>query len=360
MLKHFLCPVLLACSGAVLAQSNVTVTGGLDTYLGTMKASGDPARRNIVGSGGMTTSFFGIRGEEDLGGGTRVEFRVIGLLQVDSGMSGRFAGDNLFSRDANVAVSGPYGRLQLGRAASPGFLAMIQFNPFGNSFVFSPLLAHSFIPSGPLGARNWAAGIAGDSGWSNQIVYVSPTWKGLRTSLHFQPGEQGGKAGANNAALTALYVRGPLALTAVAQHVRVSNPNQGLPIMDPTRAPLDFAAVTAQRAAFTGASYDFGAAKVYGTFYRTREDTAGTLRMKGRTASVGVNLRAGLGSIMLGAANSRRSGSLVGGILQRRTVSLGYDYRLSKRTDLYTVAMADRLSGKPRANSLGMGIRHLY
>lgn len=360
MFKYLLYPVLLASCGAAFAQSNVTVTGGLDAYLGTMKSSGDPARRNIVGSGGMTTSFFGIRGEEDLGGGTRVEFRVIGLMQVDTGMSGRFAGDNLFSRDANVAVVGPYGRLQLGRAASPAFLAMIQFNPYGNSFVFSPLLSHSFIPSGPLGARNWAAGIAGDSGWSNQIVYVSPTWKGLRTSLHFQPGEQGGNAGANNAALTALYTRGPLALTAVAQHVRVSNPNQGLPIMDPTRAPLDFSAVTAQRAGFAGLSYELGAAKFYGTFHCTEEDTAGTLRMKGRTASVGVNLRAGLGSVMLGAADSRRSGSLVGGILERRSVSLGYDYRLSKRTDLYTVAMADRLSGKPRANSLGLGVRHLY
>jgi predicted porin len=360
MIRHLLCPILLSCCGAALAQSYVSVTGGLDTYLGSMKASGDGTRRNIVGSGGMTTSFFGVRGEEDLGGGTRVEFRVVGVVLVDSGMSGRFAGDNLFSRDANIALSGPYGRLQLGRAAAPSFLAMIQFNPFGNSFVFSPLLVHSFIPAGPLGARNWAAGIAGDSGWSNQVVYVSPTWKGLRTSLHFQPGEQGGNAGANNAALTVHYVQGPLALTALAQHVRVSNPNQGLPIMDPTRAPLDFGAVTAQRAAFAGASYEFGNAKFYSTVHRTDEDTAGTRRMAGRTASAGVNLRMGLGAVMLAAADSRRSGSLIGGVLKRRSVSLGYDYRLSKRTDLYAVAMADRLSGKARANSAGLGIRHLY
>ncbi|UGQ46578.1 porin [Massilia endophytica] len=353
-------PLLMAACIPALAQSQVSVTGGLDTYLGSLKASGDAARRNVVGSGGMTTSFFGFRGEEDLGGGLRAEFRVAGMFQMDTGMSGRFAGDNLFSRDANVALSGRYGRLQLGRAASPAFLAMIPFNPFGNSLVFSPLLQHSFIPTGPLGARNWAAGIAGDSGWSNHIAYTSPTWKGLRTSLHFQPGEREGKAGANNAAVTALYQNGPLALTMVAQHVRESNPNQGNPIMEPSRAPINFAAVTAQRAAIAGASYDFGKAKLTGTFQRTREETAGPLGMRGRTASLGLSIPAGLGAVLLAAAESHRSGSLLNGRLARRTVSAGYDHRMSKRTDLYAIAMSDSLSGQARGNSLGMGIRHFY
>jgi hypothetical protein len=42
------------------------------------------------------------------------------------------------------------------------------------------------------------------------------------------------------------------------------------------------------------------------------------------------------------------------------SASLGNDYRLSKRTDFYTVAMRDRITTLPSAMSPGAGVRHSF
>ncbi|MBB3117480.1 porin [Pseudoduganella violacea] len=362
MTRLFLLAVCSFCTLAVpaLGQTQVTVMGVIDAYVGTLRNSGDATRRNVVGSGGMTTSYFGFKGREELGGGLRAEFALTGSFLVDTGASGRFAGDPMFSRDANVALAGPFGRLMFGRAAAPNFLSNVQFNPFGNSFTFSPLMLHSYIPSGPAGARNWTPSSAGDSGWSNQIAYTTPEVNGLKASVHFQPGERQGLAGMNNIAANVFYARGPLALTAFVHRVRESNPNQGNPIIDAMRAPINYAAVDNQRAYFGGIAYDFAAVKLYATFQRTFNNTPTGLHMNDRVASVGLSSRQGPGSVLFGYANTRRDGSLFGPERTRATATLGYLYPASKRSELYVLAMTDRVSGKPRATSAATGIRHSF
>lgn len=59
-------------------------------------------------------------------------------------------------------------------------------------------------------------------------------------------------------------------------------------------------------------------------------------------------------------AGTRRGGTLFGNARSRRTASLGYDYRLAKRTDFYTVAMRDRITTLPSAMSHGAGVRHSF
>jgi predicted porin len=358
--RLYCCAALLACALPAQAQSSITVMGGVDAFVGSMKNSGDPDRTTVLGSGGMTTSWFGFRGKEELGDGLYAEFYLTGFFQVDTGTSGRFAGDNLFSRDANVALVGRMGRLQLGRASAPSFLPNILFNPFGDSFTFSPLVLHSYVPTGPFGARTWASTDAGDSGWSNQIVYTTPSLGGLRASLHYQAGEQAGNANRNNVAVAAMYDNGPLALTAFAHRVRVSNPNGGQAIVDPTRSPVNYAALDEQRAWFVGAAYDFKRIKLYGTWQRTVNDAAGLEALRDRTVSAGFTLPAGPGAVLFDVADTRRSGSLFGTQRSRRTGSLGYDYRLSKRTDLYAIAMRDRITTLPSAMSYGLGMRHAF
>ena len=46
--------------------------------------------------------------------------------------------------------------------------------------------------------------------------------------------------------------------------------------------------------------------------------------------------------------------------MTRTTTSVGYDYYLSKRTDLYAVVMNDRFTGNASGNSYGVGIRHRF
>lgn len=348
------------CAVPASAQSQITVMGGVDAFAGSLKNSGDTAHQTVVGSGGMTTSWFGFKGSEDLGRGLRAEFFLTGFFQTDTGTSGRFGGDNMFSRDANVALAGDFGRLQVGRASAPSFLPNILFNPFGDSFTFAPLVLHSYVPTGRFGARTWAATNAADSGWSNHVVYTTPGWNGLRASLHFQAGEKAGQSSKNNIAVSTLYNQGPLALSAFAHRIRDSNPNPGGAILDVTRAPVNYAAIDEQRAWFLGASYDFRLLKLYGTWQRTVNDAAGTEGLRDRTASAGVAIPAGPGAILFGVADTQRSGRLIGAERSRRTATLGYDYRLSKRTDLYTVAMGDRITTLPTAMSYALGIRHSF
>ena len=61
---------LAAASLSAQAQSSVQLTGTVDTYVGSMKMAGQE-RVASVGSGGLTTSWWGVKGVEDLGGGPK-------------------------------------------------------------------------------------------------------------------------------------------------------------------------------------------------------------------------------------------------------------------------------------------------
>ena len=350
--------IYVVASGAA-AQSSVTVMGLVDVYGGSIQYGGDPSRRTVINSGGMSTSWFGFKGSEDLGGNMKAEFLLTGFFQADSGTSGRFGGDNLFSRDALVALSGGFGKITLGRTSAPSFLPAVQFNPFGDSFAFSPLILHTYVPAGPFGARNWIATVASDSGWSNLVIYSPPKLGDLQFNFYYQPGQQSDN-NIRNYAVNAFFTRGNLGLTASYHQARVSNPNSGLAIIDATATPINYSSINRQESAYVGARYDFTVLKAFATYRQSRDDTLGGKAMKDNTYSAGLSVPAGNGSILLAYANTDRSGTLVGRDLKRDTLSMGYDYTLSKRTDLYTVYMSDKLSNSSRANSYVAGIRHRY
>ncbi|WP_026076158.1 porin [Noviherbaspirillum massiliense] len=354
-------------AGSALAQTNVQVMGAVDIFAGSMQNSGDKDHQAVINSGGMTTSWFGFKGSEDLGGGLRAEFALTGFFRGDTGESGRFGGDNLFSRDANVAIAGDFGRLQLGRALAPSFLPTILFNPFGDSFTFSPLVLHAYVPSGrSFGARSWAASNAGDSGWSNQIIYTTPTFGGLKANVHYQFGEVAGETGKNNIAVNALYNNGPLALAAFYHDVEIGNPNSTNSVLDATKPTaslpglINYASIDRQKGYFLGASYNLNVVKLFATFQRNNDDTATALSMTDKTYSVGLSAPLGQGAVLADFASTRRDGSLVGDDLKRDTLSVGYDYNLSKRTDVYAVYMTDKVTDLDRGNSFGVGIRHRF
>ena len=46
--------------------------------------------------------------------------------------------------------------------------------------------------------------------------------------------------------------------------------------------------------------------------------------------------------------------------MKRGTLGLGYDYFLSKRTDLYTVYLNDQVKGLATGTTLVAGVRHRF
>ncbi len=343
--------LLLAALGGAFAipaaaQTQVAVSGLVDVYAGSMRNAGDTNSRSAVNSGGMTTSWFGFKGSEDLGGGLKANFLLTSFFQADNGSQGRFPGDTMWSRDANVGLSGSFGAVSLGRGLAPNFLPTILFNPFGDSFTFSPLILHADVPL--FNASGWTNSIAGDTGWSNEIVYTTPNMGGLSANIHYQFGEVAGNTGTNNVGANALYFNGPLALTAFYHTVEVNNPSGAAgPVM---------MAATRQKAWMLGGSYDFKVAKAYATYGQTSHN----IDLEDKTLSLGAAVPAGPGKVQIAWAQTKRSGVAIGADQKRTTASLGYDYDLSKRTDLYAVYMNDRITGQNNGNSFGAGMRHRF
>lgn len=340
----------LAFTTPAMAQTNIEVVGLVDVFTGSMRSAGDSNSRAVVDSGGLTTSWFGFKGTEDLGGGLKANFNLTSFFRADNGAYGRFTGDTLFSRDANVGLSGSFGAISLGRDLSPSFLPLILFNPFGDSFAFSPLILHAAVPL--FNASGFASSFAGDvGGWSNEIKYTTPDFGGLKANLHYQFGETAGNNSRNNVGANVLYFAGPLSLTAFYHSVKVNNPVESgiAPVMSAGGLQA-----TKQNTWFVGGGYDFGVAKLYATYDKTSHD----VDINDKTVSAGASVPFGGGKVLAGYAQTKRSAA--GTDITRNTVTVGYDYNFSKRTDVYAMLMNDRITGFDSGNSFGVGMRHSF
>ncbi|WP_136417024.1 porin [Herbaspirillum sp. ST 5-3] len=349
--------VAATAAPAAMAQTNVSVSGLVDVFAGKVRNAGDANSRSVVNSGGMTTSWFGFKGSEDLGGGLKANFQLTSFIQADTGSQGRFPGDTLFSRDANVGLSGSFGAVSLGRELAPQFLPTILFNPFGDSYTFSPLILQADVPL--FNGSAWTNSFTGDTGWSNSIRYTTPNFGGLTANLHYQFGEVAGNNGKNNVGLNLLYFGGPLALTAFYHNVEINNPlNVPAGNVQPGgNLPLASGLSAARQTAWmVGGSYDLKAAKLFATYGQTSHN----IDLDDKTVSLGATVPAGQGKIMAAWAQTKRTGTAIGADQKRNTTSVGYDYDLSKRTDLYAVFMNDRITSQNNGNSFGVGVRHRF
>ncbi|WP_454743886.1 porin [Cupriavidus necator] len=108
----FVAGTLLA--GSAIAQSSVTLYGQVDSYIGTSRAPGSD-RSYILGGGGMQTSYWGIKGTEDLGGGMKAIFDLNAFYRVDTGKGGSYDGEPFFARNAFMGMEhSSYGSVRLG------------------------------------------------------------------------------------------------------------------------------------------------------------------------------------------------------------------------------------------------------
>ncbi|MHA6820527.1 porin [Ralstonia pseudosolanacearum] len=124
IISRGIAPAMLAlASGAAGAQS-VTLYGLVDTgieYVSHAGSSGNGLVR-MPSVTGTLPSRWGLRGAEDLGGGTQAVFTLESGFNTDTGTSGQ--GGRLFGRQAWVGLSGRYGTFTLGRQYSMAFLSL--------------------------------------------------------------------------------------------------------------------------------------------------------------------------------------------------------------------------------------------
>ncbi|CAE6861600.1 Outer membrane porin protein 32 [Paraburkholderia aspalathi] len=322
-------------------SNGVSLYGIIDAYVGSVKTSGGSPSAYLVGNGGMTTSFWGMRGSEDLGGGYRTLFALESYFQPQNGQAGRSAVDAFFSHSAFVGVAAPFGTLTAGQQISPFFRSQTQFSPFGGSTTLNPLLLHSY--RAPYGRA-----LAGDDLISNALVYASPSVGGFSTMLAYAFGNVPGAPGENNVIGTVYYENGPFASTIGVQRLRIRD--------YPSSPPSDLGDASNQLDIHVGLSYDLSLVKGFLEYQRSNN---GSISRKDNIVQVGGTVRMNPSNWLLASwARNTITGSPTRHT--RDTASIAYDYLLSKRSDVYVAYQYDKADGQGSANSLIAGLRHKF
>ena len=203
---------LLGTAGAAHAQNSVTLYGVIDTgFTYVHNANGN---QKLVGtsSGNLSGDRWGLKGQEDLGGGLKAIFQLENGFDVNTGKLNQ--GGREFGRQAFVGLTADkYGTVTLGRQYDP-LVDMVQ---------------------GITGDNYWASivGTPGDvdnydnsSRVNNGVKYVSPNYAGLQFEGMYGFSNLAGTTGQGQTWSGAVaYNNGPLGLA--AGYYYTSNPSAG-------------------------------------------------------------------------------------------------------------------------------------
>lgn len=349
MKLHRHCHALSALAAALLATTaaaqtaNVSLFGLIDTNLQRYSASG-AASLNRMGTDGLSSSRWGLRGTESLGDGMSASFWLEGAFSGDSGSIGSTNTNNqstgsatgLFGRRATVSLSGKFGEVRLGRDLTPAFNNLSDFNLYGTNGTGNAGAMFYPIFSSVTHVRA-----------SNGISYLTPGGLGgVYGHVTYAFGENATNSDGRYAAGRIGYRQGPL-------HVAVGTARTNYLAGNQTQTTA-------------GASYDFGVARVNALYGVNKKAS-----VENSALHVGVAVPLGAFEVRAGYTDARVKGGdgarqIMGGVL----------YSLSKRTTLYVDAsqVDNRGSGKTfgvsdglkpvtaGGNSTGFeaGIRHTF
>jgi len=341
---------MLAAASAAHAQSSVTLYGIIDVGIGythntavpksATNNSGNASTQVGFNNGTLSGSRWGLKGTEDLGGGLST------IFQLENGFSptsGAFSSPGVeFNRQAFVGLSSTsYGTLTLGRQYDPT-VDMVQ----------------------PLTEDNYFGSIFGTPGdvdnydnnfrVSNTIKYVSPTFNGLQFEGIYGLGGVAGSVSAGQSYGAGLsYTNGGLGLAAAYFVAKTSNQTVFTSTTDNDFSSVinsGFAASNSLAIGRVGGQYAFGPFTAGASYSNTRYKPvsafiAGNSKTEEfNSGAVFFNYNVTPAALVGIGYNLTRSSGVSGATYHE--VSLGTDYNLSKRTDLYLVGAWQKANGQ--------------
>ena len=313
-------------SAPVFAQSNVTIYGVADAYMGFgSHGSNDFA---AVNSGGLSGSRIGFRGTEDLGNGLKGVFTVEQGFNIDNGSG---LGDP--SRQAFVGLSGGFGTVSVGRQYAPGY--DFQYDAFASSAILS---AQSILSNyGDVATID----ASGGSRWDNSVAY-NGSFSGLKVRAIYAMGANedtydevtldGNSIGLDKNmdpsdddrfGLGLEYANGPLKVGAVYHYLK--DPASVSTVSDDQQEWL------------VGGSYNFGVLTLAASY----QEVDSAYNLKGIDADVwqiGVVVPVGAaGNVHVGYGELDIDANTLGETFsgKAKTYSIAYTHALSKRTTAY-------------------------
>ena len=381
--------VLGAFAGSAIA-ADVTLYGVVDLGLNyshvDMDGVGDALDTFEMKSGQQSGSRWGLKGTEDLGNGLTVGFVLENGFTADDGVDG---GSAMFDRESMLFLEGNFGKLAFGRIGSfnqgqGSFSKIGMLTPFGTSFGDYAAQAGNIFAS--------------STRYANSIVYETPSFAGFQVTAMYSMGNTDGTGTENESdtdryyGIAATYKNGPAAayLAVDSTNYKSFGVTNGSDMNDAWTVTLggswDFEVVKA----YIGAQY-FDEAKISNiggivdnNAYVELDDndkvifSTANLKITGYSVTIGADAPVAGGKLMAAAAyvdaeQSDFEEDYGAGEFDftRWIVSVGYDYPLSKRTNVYGVMsyMDDELEGKgdnsatdwnPSAYTFMVGMRHKF
>jgi predicted porin len=335
MKKSLVALAVLAASGASFAQSSVTLYGIADIWLGSMKdsqVSANPDSVTRLDSGGVSTSRWGMKGSEDLGGGLKAIFNLEASMDLDTGAS---AG---FGRLSYVGLEGGFGTVTFGKT----WTATDDVMGVSNSGFDSKLSATNGV---------WAANSVYSANPGNTIKYASPNMSGFNFAASYGL-DEAANVNKDMMDFSVSYAGGPLTANFAYQIQKSA-----------TASDLKITTVNG--------TYDFTVAKLLASYAQTK---MGDEDIKDYQIGVDVPMSAAL-TLSAGYAYSDRNAAAVAGLASGTGVvyagsentgySVAASYSLSKRTSIY--GGISHASGEDAAGAdvskrqlYAAGVRHTF
>lgn len=354
----------LGISAAALAhaQSSVTIYGLLDVapaWFTRTNAADDRMVKLNTDTG--SSSRFGVRGTEDLGGGLSASFNLESPIDMKNGTAAGGASSgacnasagcaasttaSFWRRNAFVGLKGSFGEVTLGRNYTAAVIKQ------------APTL--SATPSGintGMGLTLLAQGISNDFWNSNQVRYDSPRLGPIDFAVHVAAGEgASGKSYGGNVR----FLQGPIAISLSVQK------DENLADKSVTWTILS-------------GSYDFGMFKLHAAADKVDNGDGVLGFVDSSLWTVGASFKAT--NALTVAAQYWTVKEKVGNSTSSKLLVLNADYALSKRTALYALfgsvnnkdlgiaplwgnqnfaGAGNVIVANDKSNGLAMGIRHTF
>ncbi|MCE1191440.1 MAG: porin [Acidovorax sp.] len=342
-----------ATAQAQTPASNVTLYGVMDLGLrhgSGLSASNAPApgASHSLGSGIHTTSRWGLRGSEDLGGGAKALFNLESGLNADTGAPANAS--KYFDRASWVGLQSGWGTLALGRQTTTLADAISPVDPLGMRFAsFNPSIGVAALSQHGLGIEYGSAGATSGSYRLDNSLKVTGRFGGFTARAMWGIGEVASQA-------SALSSRG-VGLAWAADGLVVSGAYQRF--NDANKRSLDGTTL--------GAAYQWGSVRLAANAGRSKAETAAGRFTVQRVLSAGTTWAATPWVDLTAAyykVDRSRTGAADDGY--GRLVAFA-EYKLSRRTKLYAELDSTRwrhgfqgAANKATATGISAGVVHSF
>lgn len=319
MKKSLIALAVMAASGAAMAQSNVTLYGIVDLWVGSVKDGLGADSVTAMESGGLNGSRWGLKGTEDLGGGLKAVFKIESGFKADTGV-----GNSGPNRQSYVGLEGGFGTVTFGNV----WTAMDDIVGASNSGFDSALSASNNV---------LLVNSEYESNPGNSIKYVSPSFGGFSGGLSYSLDETAGVS-QDVVDFSLSYGAGPIAANFAYQVVNDATDTK-------------FTALNG--------SYDLGMAKLLASYGQKK---VGANKTSEYQLGVDVPLSP---AMTLSAGYASSDDNAAAGDLERTGYGVAVGYSLSKRTTAYAGFRSNKTetAGGTKVDEgrvIAAGIRHTF